>query len=100
MALAVRPHHVGSVRVAYSPDEVPGLDTWVRSRMSTWSYDSYAAKSYTGGYGLIDLGASYAVNEWASVYGRVENLTDKLWHTKGEYAETGRAGYVGVKMKF
>ena len=100
MVLAVRAHHVGNVRVSYSPEEIAGLDTWVRSRMATWSYDSYANKSFTGGYAVIDFGASYAINDWSSVYGRVENVTDKLWHTKGEYAETGRAGYVGMRIKF
>jgi vitamin B12 transporter len=98
--LGGRPHNVGSARVSYSPDEVPGLDTWVSSRMSSWSYSQYGQKKYTGGYAVIDFGASYPINDWASVYGRVENITDKFWHTTSEYAETGRAGYAGVRMKF
>jgi vitamin B12 transporter len=68
--------------------------------MSSWSYSQYGQKKYTGGYAVIDFGASYPINDWASVYGRVENITDKFWHTTSEYAETGRAGYAGVRMKF
>ncbi|MBN2751078.1 MAG: TonB-dependent receptor [Rhodospirillaceae bacterium] len=98
--LATRPHHTGSLRVSYSPDDVSGLNLWTKARFATWSYDSYANKTFTGGYTVWDFGASYPITEWAKVYGRVENLTDKLFHTKGEYAETGRAGYVGMTLNF
>lgn len=98
--LATRPHHQGNVRVAYAPEEVRGLDTWAKARFATWSYDTYNSKPFVGGYTVFDLGATYAITDWASVYGRIENIADKDYHTKGWYAESGRAGYVGMRMKF
>jgi len=100
--LATRPHHQGNLRVAYAPEEVKGLDTWAKARFATWSYDSANASSkpFVGGYTVVDIGASYAITDWANVYGRIENIADKDYHTKGWYAESGRAGYVGMRMKF
>jgi len=98
--MATRPHHSGNVRVSYAPEEVAGLDTWVKARFATWSYDTYNSKPFVGGYTTFDLGANYAVNDWISVYGRIENIADKDYHTKGWYAESGRAGYVGARLKF
>lgn len=94
-----QPHHTGNARLSYAPGEVPGLGTWAAARTATWSYDS-GNSSYLGGYLVWDLGASYAINDWATVYGRVENLADKTYETKGGYAEGGRAGFVGMRAKF
>ncbi len=94
-----QPHHTGNARLDYTPGEVSGLDTWVATRTATWSYDN-GTSSYLGGYLVWDLGASYAINDWATVYGRLENIADKTYETKGGYAEGGRAGFVGVRAKF
>lgn len=94
-----QPHHTGNARLDYTPSEVSGLDTWVATRTASWSYDSVTS-TYLGGYLVWDLGASYAINDWATVYGRLENIADKTYETKGGYAEGGRAGFVGVRAKF
>lgn len=94
------PHHAGNARLNYAPSEVSGLGTWVAARTATWSYDSGSSTEYTGGYLVWDLGASYTINDWASVYGRLENIADKTYETKGGYAEGGRAGFVGFRAKF
>lgn len=79
---------------------MPGLNTWVATRTATWSYDSSSTPSYLGGYLVWDFGGSYAVNDWATVYARLENLADKTYETKGGYAAGGRAGFVGMRAKF
>lgn len=98
--LNTQPHHSANLRATYAPEAVPGLSTWTAVRSASWSYDAYAAKPYLGGYAVWDLGASYPITEWATVYGRLENLADKQYDTKGGYAEPGRAGYVGLRAKF
>lgn len=98
--LVVSPRHTGNARLTYSPSEVEGLDTWVATRSATASYDPQGTKSYVGGYMLWDLGAAYAVTEWASVYGRVENLADKTYQLRNGYEQGGRAAYVGFRAKF
>ena len=98
---AGQPHHEGTLRVAYAPAEVQGLEVWGRGRFSTWRYDSYRTGSpYVGGWAVWDVGASYRLTDWASVYGRVENLFDKDYYTKGYYATPGLSGYAGVRMTF
>ena len=74
-------------------------ETWAAGRTATWSYDN-GTSSYLGGYLVWDFGASYAVNETVSVYGRIENIADKTYETKGGYATGGRAGFVGLRAKF
>lgn len=95
-----QPRHTGNARLGYAPGEVPGLNTWVATRTATWSYDSSSTPSYLGGYLVWDFGGSYAVNDWATVYARLENLADKTYETKGGYAAGGRAGFVGMRAKF
>lgn len=95
------PHHSANIRVDYSPEAVAGLDTWGSVHTASSNSDSgYSAKPYLGGYAIWDLGASYDVTEWSSVYARLENLTDKSYETRGGYAQPGRAGYVGFRAKF
>lgn len=98
--LVMSPHHTGNARLTYSPSEVEGLDTWVATRAATGSYDPQGSKSYVGGYMLWDLGAAYAVTDWASVYGRVENIADKTYQLRNGYEQSGRAAYVGLRAKF
>ncbi len=97
--LANQPHHTGNARLTYAPSAVDGLETWAAGRTATWSYDN-GTSSYLGGYLVWDFGASYAVNETVSVYGRIENIADKTYETKGGYAAGGRAGFVGLRAKF
>lgn len=95
------PRHSGNVRVSYAPDAVEGLETWMRTRFSSEKARSTTSDPRTvGGYAVFDLGASYAVTDWATIYGRVENLTDKDYHVWDQYGESGRAGYVGLRAKF
>lgn len=98
--LVVSPRHSGNARLTYSPSEVKELDTWVAARSATASYDPQGSKSHVGGYILWDLGAAYAITDWASVYGRIENIADKTYQLRNGYEQAGRAGYVGMRAKF
>ena len=99
-AMPNQPHHAANARLTYAPSAVEGLGTWVAAHTATWSYDTSSTPNYLGGYVVWDLGASYAITDWASIYGRVQNITDKSYETKGGYAEAGRAGFIGFRAKF
>jgi len=51
-------------------------------------------------YTLVDLTASYAVTKTVKITARAENLFDKTYENVYGFATPGRAGYVGVQMKF
>jgi vitamin B12 transporter len=104
-SMTSRPHHTGSLRLDYSPDEVPDLNTWVK--ISAVSHNKFAYTPSTaskpnenGGYGIVNLGADYKIVEGVKVYGRVENLLDKNYNQYTYYGTPGLSGYVGVKASF
>ena len=49
---------------------------------------------------LLDLRASYPVNETFEVYGRVENAFDDDYETTRNYGSPGRGVYAGVRARF
>lgn len=102
VTLSSLPHNEGTLRVDYSPNEVKGLDLWTRGRFSSWRYDTYRyqAPPYVAGWSVWDIGGSYRLTDYATVFGRVENLFDADYYTKSYYANPGRAGYAGVTFKF
>jgi vitamin B12 transporter len=53
-----------------------------------------------GGYTLVDVRASYSINQHVEVYARMENLTDKRYETVYEYGTWGRTDFGGARVKF
>jgi vitamin B12 transporter len=53
-----------------------------------------------GGYTLVDVRASYSINQHVEVYARMENLTDKRYETVYEYGTWGRTAFGGARVKF
>jgi vitamin B12 transporter len=51
-------------------------------------------------YGVVDLSASYAVNDRFEIYGRVENATNQDYQEVVGYSTAGRSVYGGVRMRF
>ncbi|MBN2751114.1 MAG: TonB-dependent receptor [Rhodospirillaceae bacterium] len=100
--LSSLPHNEATLRANYAPDEVKGLDLWARGRFSSWRYDTshYKAAPYLAGWSVWDVGGAYQITDSVNVFGRVENLLDANYYTKGYYCNPGRAGYVGMTVKF
>jgi vitamin B12 transporter len=98
-----RPGEMGNLTVSYSwPFK---LSTSVAVRYSgpslTGNFNVFPTTIITlGGYTLVDFRASYAVNEHFEVYGRVDNLTNKVYETIYQYGTWGRTAFAGVRMKF
>jgi vitamin B12 transporter len=97
-ALPRRPEHQANIKATY---------TWTNGatfggaiRYVGKSFDN-AANSYTlQPYTLLDLRASYPVNETFELYGRVENAFDDDYETTRNYGSPGRGLYAGVRAKF
>lgn len=96
--LARRPEHQANLAATYNWPV--GLSTTASIRYVGASFDN-AAGSYTlQSYTLVDLRASYPVNDTFEVYGRVENVFDDSYETARDYGTVGRTATLGVRAKF
>lgn len=64
------------------------------------SFEGAAATRRIPGYVLADLRASYPLVRGIELYGRIENLFDERYETVPLYGQPGRAGYVGVRLRY
>jgi len=54
----------------------------------------------TGKYTLVHFATDYIINNNFSVYGKIDNLTDKEYQTVDGYATAGRSFYLGLKAQY
>jgi len=54
----------------------------------------------TGQYTIANFTANYEVDKHMSVYGKVDNITDKYYQTVDGYASSPRAIYAGMKLTY
>lgn len=64
------------------------------------SYDNPSNSVVLKEYNLIALRANYKLNDNISVYGRIENLTDKVYQTAYSYGNLPRTFTIGLRTKF
>ena len=77
-----------------------GLTTGVAVQYVGDSFDS-ASNAYTlKGYTLVDLRASYPIDDNLELYGRVENVGDETYETTRRYGSAGRGAFAGVRARF
>jgi vitamin B12 transporter len=96
--------------LARRPEETANLSaTYVWPfRLSTTVAVQYAGESFDNAsnttrlepYTLVDLRASYPVNDTVEIYGRVENVGDEKYETTRNYGVAGRGTFVGVRARF
>ncbi len=82
-----------------------GLDAAITDRLTMGvSLNHVADRTDTVGavpdYTVVNLGATYDLNDNAQVYLRVENLTDEGYETAAGYSTSGRAAYFGLRANF
>ena len=75
------------------------LETGATVRRVSHSFDDPANSARVAGYTLADIRVSYPVSKDVSVFGRVENLFDERYETVRFYGTTGRAVYVGSRLR-
>lgn len=96
--LARRPEHQANVQATYTWENKASLGGSIRYVGDSFdnAANSYVLQSYT----LLDLRASYPVNETFELYGRVENAFDDDYETTRNYSSPGRGIYAGVRARF
>ncbi len=82
-----------------------GVDADITDRLTMGvSLNHVADRTDTVGavpdYTVVNMGASFDLNDNAQVYLRVENLTDEDYETAAGYATSGRAAYFGLRANF
>lgn len=77
-----------------------GLSTAVAVRHAGDSFDNASNTTRLQGYTLVDLRASFPLNDTIEVYGRVENLGDEIYETTRNYGEPGRGVFLGLRARF
>lgn len=96
--LARRPEHQANIQATYTWENKASLGGSIRYVGASFdnAANSYVLQSYT----LLDLRASYPVNETFELYGRVENAFDDDYETTRNYSSLGRGVYAGVRARF
>ena len=96
--LTRRPEHMANFAADYA--FAFGLKTGVAVRYvgEAFSNDTntVALKAYT----LVDIRASYPINDNLEVYGRVENAFDEDYQTVLNYGTAGQGVFGGVRVRF
>ena len=102
---ARRPHDIASANLTWAPDRLPVTATVTvryNGQQNDYAFNTdfsrliVPLKAYT----LVNLDATYDLNQHVQLFGRVENLADERYQEVFAYAAAGRAGYGGVKVRF
>ncbi|MFC5345092.1 TonB-dependent receptor plug domain-containing protein [Brevundimonas staleyi] len=96
--LARRPKEAANLTLGYVWPF--GLSTSVAVQHAGDSFENASNATRLKGYTLVDLRASYPINETLEVYGRVENVGDEIYETTRDYGVAGRGTFVGVRARF
>ncbi len=96
--LTRRPKNMGNLSVGYRWPV--GLTTTVAARYVGKTFNNDTNTQVVKGYTLVDLRASYPINETLEVFGRVENAFDKDYQTILNYGTPGRGAFVGLRARF
>lgn len=100
-ALLRRPLNKGSVTLVYAPSSrlTTQLQWRVYSARKDMDYSAYPpAVTSLGGYGIVDLAATYKLSERYELFTRVENLFDQEYEEVLGYGTLGSAAYGGVRV--
>lgn len=96
--LTRRPEHMGNLAADYA--FASGLRTGASVRYVGETFDNPANTAKVEAYALVDLRASYPIDDHLEVYGRIENLFDEAYQTVRNYGTAGRGVFGGVRVRF
>ncbi|PQZ75800.1 MULTISPECIES: TonB-dependent siderophore receptor [unclassified Brevundimonas] len=96
--LTRRPEHMANLAADYA--FAFGLKTSVAVRYVGETFNNDANTVVVGEYTLVDIRASYPINDNLEVYGRVENAFDEQYQTVLNYGTAGRGVFGGVRIRF
>ena len=100
-ALLRRPKNKNSLTVVYQPTS--RFRSQIQWRLYSSRFDndfaSYPPERVSlGGYGVVDVAASYQISQRFEIFTRVDNLFDKEYQEVLGYGTLGAAAYGGIKM--
>jgi vitamin B12 transporter len=93
------PAQSGSVALWWTGDKLSGALTVRAEGEQADSNPSTFSPQTRDGFTLADLSAGWKLSDQVELTGRIENLTDATWQESLGYGETGRAVYIGVRLK-
>ncbi|WP_304271693.1 TonB-dependent receptor plug domain-containing protein [Brevundimonas naejangsanensis] len=93
-----RPEHMGNLAADY--DWAFGLKTGLSVRYVGESFNDLANAVKVDAFTMVDLRASYPIDENLEVYGRIENAFDEEYQTVLGYGTAGRGVFGGVRVRF
>ncbi|MCZ4108191.1 TonB-dependent receptor [Brevundimonas diminuta] len=96
--LTRRPEHMANFAADYA--FAFGLKTGVAVRYVGETFNNDANTVKVDAYTLVDLRASYPINDTLEVYGRIENAFDEEYQTVLNYGAPGRGVFGGVRVRF
>lgn len=100
-SLLRRPRHKGMASLIFTA--VPNLDLEARVTFAGWAHDIdyiFNKRVMLAPYARLDFYANYKVNDFVSVYGRMENVADTRYEEVYNYSTPGRSIYGGVKVSW
>jgi vitamin B12 transporter len=89
-----------SFNIAADYDWAFGLSTGATVTRVSHSFDDTANLNRLKGYTLVDLRAAYPVTANIEIYGRIENLFDKIYETARGYGQERRTVHGGVRLRY
>lgn len=96
--LRLRPEHMGNLAADY--DWAFGLKTGLSVRYVGETFNDLANAAKVDAFTLVDLRASYPIDDNLEVYGRIENAFDEDYQTVLGYGTAGRGVFGGVRVRF
>jgi vitamin B12 transporter len=93
------PAQSGSVALWWTGDRLSGALTVRAEGEQADSNPSTFSPQTRDGFTVADLSAGWKLNDRIELTGRIENLTDETWQESLGYGETGRAIYVGIRLR-
>lgn len=92
-----RPKHYGSAYVRYSL--TPGWDAGLKAIVRDDQLASFPSGYEMDGYTKLDFTTAFRVSDRVTVYGRVDNLTDKEYEDRLGTGTPGRRVFLGARAR-
>ncbi|ATQ43572.1 TonB-dependent receptor plug domain-containing protein [Caulobacter mirabilis] len=96
--LTRRPEHMGNLSATWA--WTPDVSTTASLRYVGETFDNATNTVKVDAYSVVDLRASWQVNDTVELYGRVENLFDEDYQRVRNYGTPGRGAFVGLRARF
>lgn len=96
-----RPQDKASVSVGWTPAE-----RWLLTASLLYTGDSedfdraFFSEITLPSYTVVNVAAEYALNDNATLFGRIDNLFDKHYQVPAGFDATGIGGYAGVRFNY